>query len=109
MIRMYKQDLLAEGIHYIMYGHIGNNHLHVNILPRNKAEYETDMKLYHQWAKTVAGWGGTISAEHGIGKQKAAMIGALFKEQDLAKMYHIKRMFDSNGILNRGNIFQTVF
>jgi D-lactate dehydrogenase (cytochrome) len=49
--------------------------------------------------------GGTISAEHGIGKLKREYLRLLYSEERLREMAALKRAFDPAGILGRGNIF----
>jgi D-lactate dehydrogenase (cytochrome) len=49
--------------------------------------------------------GGTISAEHGIGKLKREYLRELYSEEHLKEMAALKRAFDPAGILGRGNIF----
>jgi D-lactate dehydrogenase (cytochrome) len=49
--------------------------------------------------------GGTISAEHGIGKLKREYLRELYGDQHLREMAALKRAFDPAGILGRGNMF----
>jgi D-lactate dehydrogenase (cytochrome) len=105
MMDMYRRDLDAGDIGYIMYGHIGNNHLHVNILPKDEVEYRMGLDLYRRWIRRVIEWDGTISAEHGIGKQKSTFVEAFVGQENYQKLWGIKRCFDRNLILNNGTIF----
>jgi FAD/FMN-containing dehydrogenase len=50
----------------------------------------------------VAQLGGTISAEHGVGVQKARWLGLVRSPQELAVMREIKRALDPSGTLNPG-------
>ena len=88
-----------------MFGHIGNNHLHVNILPRNPEEYRRGKALYLGWAGWVADHGGSVSAEHGIGKLKRDMLLRMYGENGVAQMRALKRLFDPTGRLSPGNLF----
>ena len=107
LIGIYQKDLDSRNIKYIIYGHIGNNHLHVNILPKDIQEYEISLELYRKWAQKVAGWGGILSAEHGIGKQKVDMLRYFVDNANLKKMEEIKRIFDGENILNRNTLFNS--
>jgi D-lactate dehydrogenase (cytochrome) len=49
--------------------------------------------------------GGTISAEHGIGKLKRQYLRQLYGDEHLQEMAALKRAFDPAGILGRGNMF----
>jgi D-lactate dehydrogenase (cytochrome) len=102
---MYRAGLAAEGLEAVIFGHIGNNHVHVNILPRTLQEYNAGKDLYLRWARQVVALGGTVSAEHGIGKFKVAMLREMFGDQGIHEMREVKRLFDPEGKLNRGNLF----
>lgn len=108
VMRMYHDDLCAAGLEYVIFGHIGNNHLHVNILPRTPEEYQQGKALYLEWARRVVGMGGTVSAEHGIGKLKTAMLEIMFGAAAIEQMRAVKRVFDPQMLLNRGTLFPHV-
>jgi D-lactate dehydrogenase (cytochrome) len=95
----------AYKINYVGYGHIGNDHLHLNMLPKDQVEYENAKKLYFEFCKRAVELGGTVSAEHGIGKLKKEYFKLMYKPEEIAQMYEIKRTLDPNLILGRGNIF----
>jgi D-lactate dehydrogenase (cytochrome) len=105
VLEMYRAGLAAEGLEAVIFGHIGNNHVHVNILPRTLQEYNAGKDLYLRWARQVVALGGTVSAEHGIGKFKVAMLREMFGDQGIHEMREVKRLFDPEGKLNRGNLF----
>ena len=105
VMRMYHQGLEGAGLEYVIFGHIGNNHVHVNILPRSMEEYERGRALYLDWAEQVVSMGGSVSAEHGIGKLKTPFLEIMFGREDILKMRSIKRLFDPAGRLNPGNLF----
>ena len=46
MLRFYQETLSASALKYTIFGHIGDNHVHVNILPRNDDEGTTARELY---------------------------------------------------------------
>lgn len=102
---LYRNTLESIGLESVIFGHIGNNHVHVNILPRTLLEYQRGKDLYLQWARQVIQWGGTVSAEHGIGKFKVALLREMLGDQVLRQMREIKRVFDPDAILNKGNLF----
>lgn len=102
---MYNADLEAAGLESVIFGHIGNNHLHVNILPRSTEEYERGWELYHAWAERIIAMGGTISAEHGVGKLKTALLAQMYGAAGVGQMKAVKDVFDPQGLLNPGNLF----
>ncbi|MDQ3179229.1 MAG: FAD-binding oxidoreductase, partial [Acidobacteriota bacterium] len=108
-LRFYKQKLKESGLDYVIFGHIGDNHLHANLLPKNEAEATQAKYLYGRFIAQAVMLGGTVSAEHGIGKLKTHYLDTMFGERFLNEMAEIKRAFDPNGILGRGNIFDEKF
>ncbi|MDD2235961.1 MAG: FAD-binding oxidoreductase [Kiritimatiellae bacterium] len=105
MMRMYREDLNRSGLESVIFGHIGNNHVHVNIIPRDPGEYEAGKRLYLNWAARVVDWGGTVSAEHGIGKLKAPFLKLMVGESELREWMALKRVFDPKELFNPGNLF----
>lgn len=105
MLRFYKEMLRACKLQYVIFGHIGDNHIHVNIMPRDETEAATAREIYRKFIERAVEVGGTISAEHGIGKLKRDYLRVLYSEQHLREMAALKRAFDSACILGRGNIF----
>jgi D-lactate dehydrogenase (cytochrome) len=105
LLRFYQNTLSSGDLRYTIFGHIGDNHVHVNILPRNDEEASKASEIYLQFVKRAVQLGGTISAEHGIGKLKRQYLAMLYGEEQLREMAALKRAFDPACILGRGNIF----
>ena len=105
LFQFYREQLRASGLRYTIFGHIGDNHVHVNILPRNDTESAHARELYVQFLKYAASVGGTLSAEHGVGKLKREYLRIFYTDDQLREMAALKRAFDPNAILGRGNIF----
>ncbi|MBK6723774.1 MAG: hypothetical protein IPG58_11090 [Acidobacteria bacterium] len=104
-LRYYKETLDASGLEYVIFGHIGDCHLHANMLPKDDAEAEKARHIYGRCVAQAIMLGGTVSAEHGIGKLKRKYLSAMMGERYLNEMAEIKRAFDPKGILGRGNMF----
>jgi len=104
LLARYRGDLAAAGLEAVMYGHIGASHIHVNILPRSLEEYRCGQQLYKGWAEAVVGMGGTVSAEHGIGKLKVELLRVMYGEQGLQQMRRTIEVFNPGFRLNRGNM-----
>lgn len=100
-----KSLIEKEKLKYIIYGHAGNSHLHINLLPSNENEFETAKKLYSEICRLSVQLEGTVSAEHGIGKVKRNYLKMMYDESTIIAMARIKKCFDPNLILNIGNIF----
>ena len=78
VMALYNRMLQEQGLESAIWGHIGNNHLHVNILPNDGEEYKKGQQLYRQWAAYVTEKGGAVSAEHGVGKLKAGVLLVMY-------------------------------
>lgn len=104
VLEIYLRDLRGSDLHYVLFGHIGNNHIHVNILPRSQEEYQRGRQLYRGWAEEVVNMGGTVSAEHGIGKLKTELLQRMYGESGVEQMRRVIAVFNPDGRLNRGNI-----
>lgn len=102
---MYRCDLKKYGFEYAIWGHIGNNHVHVNVLPRNRDDMIAGKAMFMEWAKAIVAMGGTVSAEHGTGKNKAAFLPILYGEQGVREMAALKKIFDPDCLLGSGNLF----
>lgn len=105
MIALYDRRISELGLEAVAFGHIGDNHVHVNILPRDLGDYQKGKELYLEWARQAVNWGGTVSAEHGIGKLKTAFLAEMYGQEGLDKMRAVKRLFDPSGTLSPGNMF----
>jgi D-lactate dehydrogenase (cytochrome) len=105
MLNFYRETLRASGLQFVIFGHIGDNHVHVNILPRDDAEATRSREIYLTFIRRAVSDGGTISAEHGVGKLKRAYLRELYGDAHLREMAALKRAFDPACILGRGNIF----
>ena len=104
LLALYRGNLAVARLEAVMFGHIGASHLHVNILPRSLAEYRQGQQLYQSWAKAAVGMGGTVSAEHGIGKLKVELLRVMYGEHGLAQMRDTIEIFNPGFRLNRGNM-----
>ena len=105
LFSLYKDTLRSSGLRYTIFGHIGDNHVHVNILPRDDEEGARARELYIQFLRYAASVGGTLSAEHGVGKLKRDYLRFFYTDAQLHEMAALKKALDPNGILGRGNIF----
>jgi len=105
VMRLYRRDLSENRLQSAIWGHIGNNHLHVNILPRDENEFYRGKALYARWAAQISKMGGAVSAEHGVGKLKANLLTLMYGQRSVMQMEELKLCFDSKKLLGIGNIF----
>ncbi|MFO7445352.1 MAG: FAD-binding oxidoreductase, partial [Ignavibacteriaceae bacterium] len=94
-----------NNIHSVIYGHFGNSHMHLNMLPRTNEEFLTGQELYLQICRKAIELGGTISAEHGVGKLKTKYLLEMYGYDTITKMIKLKKTFDPNMIMGIGNMF----
>ncbi len=91
------------------FGHIGDGNLHLNILkPENltKDEFFDKCKVVNKYVfETVKKYNGSISAEHGVGMTKKPYLNYTRPDDEIAYMKQLKAVFDPNGIMNKGKIF----
>jgi D-lactate dehydrogenase (cytochrome) len=103
-VSMYRAAMNMAGLESAVWGHVGNNHLHVNILPHSKGEFERGKLLITEWSKRVSEIGGTISAEHGVGKLKRDALRIMYGDPHIREMSALKRALDPKWLLGCGNI-----
>ncbi len=94
-----------SGLTHFIWGHFGNSHLHLNIVPTNEKENILAEKIFDEHISQALILGGTYSAEHGTGKLKRKYFQMMFGEGNVQKMKEIKLKFDPKNLINRGNLF----
>ena len=104
VVALYRATLAEAGLESAAWGHIGNNHLHVNVLPRSSEEYARGKELFARWATEVTRMGGAVSAEHGVGKLKRDFLEIMYGTDHIREMARVKRAFDPACQLGRGNL-----
>jgi len=102
MLRAYKSVLGEAGLQHAVFGHIGNAHLHANILPRSAEEITRAKEAVVELARTAVSLGGSVSGEHGIGKLKKELLGIQYSPAELEGLRSLKAQLDPRGILNPG-------
>jgi FAD/FMN-containing dehydrogenase len=92
------------------FGHVGDGNLHYNIFPapgHDRSEHKDDrLRIKHAVHELVADLGGSVSAEHGIGRLKVADLEEFADPVRLDAMRRIKTALDPNGIMNPGAILR---
>ncbi len=115
----YVPDFIAEIDHIVSsnypdfevcwFGHIGDGNLHLNILkPENmsKDDFFSECQIVNKYVfETVQKYGGSVSAEHGVGMTKKPYLTYSRSETEIEYLRDIKKVFDPNNIMNRGKIF----
>ena len=98
-------DLQVATPKYTIYGHIGDAHLHVNMLPTDEASFQAAKVLLLRFAEEAVRLGGTVAGEHGLGKAKLHFLKLQYPPEVIEAMRQIKLALDPRDLLNRGNLF----
>ncbi len=105
MLACYRRRLEEEFPgRYVLFGHIGDAHVHINIFS-DPARPEHAAGLLVEFAQAAVALGGTVSAEHGLGKRKAHLLRLQYSAAQLAAMRAVKRRLDPHNILGRGTLW----
>ena len=100
----YYHERLAN-LDYVIFGHIGDAHVHANILPKSPEDFESGKALMLDFARRAVSLGGAASAEHGLGKRKSHLLAIQYTANQIEAMKAVKRRLDPNWLLGQGNIF----
>ncbi len=99
---------LIPGARPFPFGHLGDGNIHYNVTQPVGADKAAFLARWDDVSDVVhavvARFGGTISAEHGIGQLKRDMLAAVKSPVELELMRRIKASFDPAGILNPGKV-----
>ncbi|KQI69245.1 2-hydroxyacid dehydrogenase [Loktanella sp. 3ANDIMAR09] len=104
--------VLAEIGHFRIncFGHLGDGNLHYNVFPmpgRNRADYEAERPAVKKAVHDLAhAFGGSVSAEHGVGRLKVGDLETYSDPAKLAMMRAIKDALDPHGIMNPGAVLR---
>lgn len=111
MIATYHDVGNSTNIQYFIFGHIGDNHLHFNFLPKNNEEVKLALSASIIFWKKAVEMGGTVTAEHGVGKkyyiennEKKPLLEIMYGIKGLMEIAKLKHVLDPHHILNIGNI-----
>jgi FAD/FMN-containing dehydrogenase len=99
---------LVPGARFVSFGHLGDGNIHYNVSQPPGMEKASFLALWNEMNdavfEVVGRFGGSISAEHGIGRLKAHRMAAIKTPVELEMMRGLKRLFDPNNILNPGRV-----
>jgi FAD/FMN-containing dehydrogenase len=106
MMAIYRRVLDADSPgRYVIYGHIGDAHVHVNSFPETRDQFERGKEIMTDLAREAVKLGGTVGAEHGLGKRKAHLLEIQYPPDQIAAMKAVKRRFDPDWLLGQGTLF----
>jgi FAD/FMN-containing dehydrogenase len=88
----------------VLFGHIGEGNLHLNLV-RCVLDADREHDLYSAMMELIAGLGGNVSSEHGVGTRKRDYVSMSRTDADIAAMRAVKAAFDPTGYLNPAVLF----
>ncbi len=101
-------EQLVPGIRPVPFGHLGDGNIHFNFSQPvgmdRKAFMANAAEVHRIVHEIVTEMGGSIAAEHGIGRYKRELLKGVKSEVELQMMRKLKRTFDPNNILNPGRV-----
>jgi FAD/FMN-containing dehydrogenase len=105
-VRAVRAAAASRGLQAVIFGHAGDGHVHVNLLPEvARAGWEEAVaSLLEEVTDTLIRLGGTPSGEHGDGRLRASLLPRVYGDDVIALFQQVKRAFDPLGILNPGVI-----
>ncbi len=107
ILAMYRSELTKNfDDRFVMFGHIGDAHVHTEVLPETQKEWERGVEIAVALAREVVRMGGTVGAEHGLGKRKAHLLSIQYGTAEIEAMRSVKRRFDPQQLLGQGNLFK---
>lgn len=105
LLVFYRAQFAEHGMRNVTYGHIGNCHLHANLFADGAEQFTLAQEVYKSLVAKALEMGGTISAEHGVGKLKKTYLEKMYGPDAIAAMRKMKRTLDPDGILGAGTMF----
>jgi D-lactate dehydrogenase (cytochrome) len=105
MLAAFRRELEGAGLEYVEFGHVGNDHLHVNVIPKDPSQESAAREVYARLIDAAIELGGSVSGEHGLGKTKAAYLRKQYPAEVIERMIAIKRALDPKLQLGRGTLF----
>jgi D-lactate dehydrogenase (cytochrome) len=94
--------LSRRKLDFLVFGHAGQGHLHANILPCDRTgerEGESALREIAEWAVSR---GGTVSAEHGLGRLKSDLLGLMYSPSEIEGMRRLRKTIDPDSTLAHG-------
>ena len=88
----------------VLFGHIGEGNLHLNLV-RCVLDADREHDLYSAMMGLIAGLGGNVSSEHGVGSRKRDYVSMSRSATDISAMRAVKAAFDPTGYLNPAVLF----
>jgi FAD/FMN-containing dehydrogenase len=100
-----QSTLRKFGTHAVFFGHAGEGNIHVRPLIRRENWKNSIRDLSEQFFRTTLSFGGTITSEHGNGRNRSSYLRLEWGDKIYSYFEEIKQLFDPMGLLNPGVVF----
>lgn len=104
MMSAYDEVIRRHGLEYVIFGHIGNGHPHVEIILKDMGDFAEAREAYAELAQKAIDLGGSPSAEHGIGKMKTDYVRMMYGDRGVEEIRAVKDSMDPAWVLNPGDM-----
>ncbi|MCD4849058.1 MAG: FAD-binding oxidoreductase [Candidatus Aegiribacteria sp.] len=98
--------LEEKNLPFVIFGHAGQGHIHANALPHNLGELALAEEAMREIAAAAVKMGGTVSAEHGLGKLKIDLLHLMYTDREIDGMETIRRIIDPECLFARSLKFR---
>ncbi len=109
-VRAVREAAAERGLAVVIFGHAGDGHVHVNLLPEVARDgwEQAVASLLETVTAALIRLGGTPSGEHGDGRLRAGLLAGVYGAEVLGLFTRVKAAFDPLGILNPGVILPSL-
>lgn len=94
--------LQESGLPFLIFGHAGDGHIHANAIPEDPQQMHNADRAMREIAAAAVAMGGTVSAEHGLGKMKLDYLELMYSEDEIRGMEAIRRVIDPTHLMGPG-------
>lgn len=109
-LRAFDACLERHGLQGLPYGHFGDGCVHCRIdFPLDEPDGPERYRAFvEEAAQIVAGFGGSMSGEHGDGRARSALLKYMYSDEALELFAQVKHLFDPQNLLNPGILVDPV-
>ncbi|MGM0432041.1 MAG: FAD-binding oxidoreductase [Spirochaetota bacterium] len=104
VVSSYEQDIRKHNLDACIFGHAGDLHLHVNLLPHSQEQYELGRELVDKWAQETSEGEGCLVSEHGAGKLRRDMFLTFGRHNHIRVLKQFKQEQDPLWLWNQGDV-----
>jgi FAD/FMN-containing dehydrogenase len=96
---------LDASLQPFIFGHLADGNLHIILNHTGPLPAQRAQEVEHILYRNLRAWGGSFSAEHGVGSKRIGAMNDTTDGTKLAAMAQVKRLLDPQGLMNPGKVF----